>query len=381
MLFTRIRPWSAVLLLVTLAACADNPTDSPIRTTRQADLADAGARGVSVMTRNLYLGSELDPVLAAPPNQIPFVAAQTWAAIVASNFPDRAQALADEIAASNPDLIGLQEATVYRRQSPSDFVLGNRTNNATAIAYDFVQILLTALAERGLDYRVVAMVTNTDVELPIYTGTGPLPFDDIRFTDQDVILARAGVETSNPMGGNYAAHIPLNLGGVSVRLLRGWTSVDAVVGGNEFRFVNTHLETQSFPPIQEAQAAELISRLNGALGTVLLVGDFNSAANENAPADRKTASYGMLRGAGYDDLWLRGNGNAAGLTCCWPSDVRSIHDFNQRIDLVMINQGTSHFVGGVQVDIVGEDIGDRTASGLFPSDHAGIAAVLRLPAR
>ncbi len=78
-------------------------------------------------------------------------------------------------------------------------MLGNRTANASAVAYDFVDLLLRALEARGLQYRVVARVVNNDLEFPMYTGIGPLPFDDVRYTDQDVILARAGLPVGNPV--------------------------------------------------------------------------------------------------------------------------------------------------------------------------------------
>ncbi len=380
-MFARISKSTAFALLVFLTACADDPMETPsIRPS--ASLAAPGARGITVMSRNLYLGADLDPIISAQnPNQVPFIAAQAWATIVASNFPQRAQALADEIAATQPDLIGLQEATVYRRQSPSDFVLGNRSLNATVVAYDFVALLLAALAERGLDYQVASIVRNSDIELPIFTGQGPLPFDDIRYTDSDVILARAGVETSNPVARNYDAFVPLSVGGLPLRGLRGWTAVDAVVNGQTIRFANTHLEVQGNRVIQEAQAAQLAAALQNSPHTVVLVGDFNSAANEDAPLVSRTGSYDLLRGAGYADLWLRGNGKDAGLTCCWPEDVRGTTPLTQRLDLILVNQGRSHFVGGVQMDVLGEELNDRTASGLWPSDHAGVVAVLRLPGK
>lgn len=372
----------AAALVVTLGAGCADLTDTAVTRTRPADLSAVGERAINVMSRNLYLGASLDPVLAITnPNEVPFAIAQTWAKIVASNFPARAEALADEIVAGQPHLIGLQEATIYRRQTPSDFVLGNRTKNASVVVYDFVEILLAELAERGLDYRVVARVVNTDLEFPMYTGRPPLPFDDIRYTDQDVILARADVAINGSYGGNFAAFVPLNIGGLTSPLLRGWVAVDAQFGDEQIRFANTHLEVQSFRPIQEAQARELVAALAGSPFDVILVGDLNSAANDGAPVTSKTASYQIMRDAGFADLWLRGNGHDEGLTCCHASDLSNTeNNMTQRIDFVMINQGTSHFVGGVQMDVIGEAPADRI-NGLWPSDHAGLIARLLLPAR
>ena len=67
------------------------------------------------MTRNLYLGADLTPVLTAlasgDNNAIVGAATQTWAAVQATRPPERMAAIADEIAAAGPDMVGLQEVT------------------------------------------------------------------------------------------------------------------------------------------------------------------------------------------------------------------------------------------------------------------------------
>ena len=76
---------------------------------------------VTVLTWNLYLGSALASSLAGSDvEDLPDVVAALWATIEGTDFPERAQAIADEIVDVDPDLIGLQEATLYRRQSPGD---------------------------------------------------------------------------------------------------------------------------------------------------------------------------------------------------------------------------------------------------------------------
>ena len=54
---------------------------------------------LTVMSRNLYLGADLDPVAAAvatgDPNQIIGAVSTAWQNMVANNFPERAEALAD----------------------------------------------------------------------------------------------------------------------------------------------------------------------------------------------------------------------------------------------------------------------------------------------
>jgi hypothetical protein len=71
----------------------------------------------------------------------------------ATNFPERAQALAAGIAANQPDLVGLQEVSLIRSQVPPDF---SPIPNATTVEFDYLQILLDALAAHGLSYAPVA---------------------------------------------------------------------------------------------------------------------------------------------------------------------------------------------------------------------------------
>jgi hypothetical protein len=56
----------------------------------------------------------------------------------------RAEALADEIVRASPDLVGLQEAALFRTQIPAD----GPATPATNVSYDFIQILIDALEDR-----------------------------------------------------------------------------------------------------------------------------------------------------------------------------------------------------------------------------------------
>lgn len=374
---------SALVLGVALAAGCNGDVVSPASTISFArTLPSAGARGVTVITRNIYLGADLDPIISAPPELVPILAAQKFAEIQATNFPERAEALADEIATTNPHLVGLQEVELYRVQSPGDAAFGG-TTPATTVFQDFLAILMSALAARGLDYRVVVVQQNLDAEVPALTGFGPggPMFDDIRLTDRDVILARHGVETSDPRSANYAVNLPVTIGGRPLFIFRGWTSVVATVGGTTFRLFNTHLETQVAPPIQVAQAQELLALARAEPLPVMLVGDFNSDASGT-----QTPTYGMLTGAGFRDVWLETHPPDPGLTCCHAADLLNAEpDFNQRIDLVLAGRGfkqrNGSLVGGVHATVVGDEPADRTPSGLWPSDHAGVLATLRFPAQ
>ena len=321
------------------------------------------------MTQNLYLGAALDPVLNATPAQLPTAVAQAFAQVQATNFAERAERLADEIAATRPDVIGLQEVALYRRQSPGDAITGG-TTPATIVVLDFLQVLRDSLAARGLSYVAVATRTGLDLEAPMSTGTGPSgpTYDDLRFTDRDVILASGAVTTTNPSTADFVAKAFVTTGGMTIYIPRGWTSVETAVGSSVIRIVNTHLEIEAAAPFQEAQAQELIDLLTPESHPVLLIGDFNSAANVTT-----TQSYGLLTSSGFHDAWVARHPTDSGPTCCQASDLlNATSTLDQRVDIVFWRGPFSVS----RADVVGVAQTDRTTSGLWPSDHAGVVATL-----
>lgn len=321
-----------------------------------------------VLTRNLYLGADLGPVLAATSPQ-GLVAAVTaaYANVQATNFPERAQALADEIVHADPHLVGLQEAVLWRSQTPAG------AGRATHVEYDFLHILLKTLAARGQHYKVVGKVTvGSDFEAPRSTPNG---LQDIRLTDRDVLLARADLSVTNVQTGRFQAFLPICRPVLGcpphppLRVERGWVAADATVHGRTTRVVTTHLEPVS-AAVQEAQAGELLTGpLNTTLPTVLL-GDLNSDADGSG-----TRSYARLVAAGFKDAWTATRHHNLGLTCCQAPDLRNpFSTLTRRIDHVLfrghITARSAHTVGDTQAE--------RTPSGLWPSDHAGVKSVLKL---
>ena len=149
-------------------------------------------RKIDVMTANLYLGADIFRIVEAAadtsdPYAIPTAVTQVFGIVQATNFPERAEAIADSIMKRRPQVIGLQEVSWYRT-GPYDGGV-----DATYTVYDFLEILMNALAARGLDYRVAGEVTNADVEAPMFVSAeGDLA--DLRLTDRDVILVRGDVD-------------------------------------------------------------------------------------------------------------------------------------------------------------------------------------------
>lgn len=327
------------------------------------------SREIRLMTRNVYQGfSTLAPLLEAPPRQLPIVAAGIFAEVVSTDFPARAEKLADEIAFSRPHVVGLQEVSRFRRQVPADFAL-----NASDDVYDFLAILLQALEHRGLDYEVAANVQNVDAEVPIVWPGSPNGLADIRLTDRDVILVRGDVAWDQPQALNYAAKLPVTVGGQLLLIPLGFTSVRAVVGDRAFRFVNTHLESFS-PLVQVPQTQQLLAMLGGEALPTVVVGDLNSEADGST-----TPTYGMMIASGFEDAWPpRGRGE----TCCHAPDLTSRPShFDERIDFILLRGdfgfGPGGLAGSTQSWLTGMRPSERTDSGLWPSDHAGIFTVVR----
>jgi endonuclease/exonuclease/phosphatase family metal-dependent hydrolase len=290
----------------------------------------------------------------------------TFAIVQASNFPARAGALAEEIRRARADLVGLQEVSLWRTQCPSD-----PTTPATTVAYDFLQLLLDSLRARGLHYTAVSTSQNFEAEIAGFTP--PATLCDIRFTDRDVIIARNGIATSNPLNGHFAARViyPILGGAITLPAPRGWTSVDVTKDGKKFRFFNTHLEVATFAPIQLAQATEALALLAASPFPVIAVGDYNTDA-----LGRTTPTYGLLTGpGGLTDVWAQVDPGEPSFTEGQPETIDSptwtgLH----RIDYIF----SKGLPGAVWARTFGTDPSERLPSGLWPSDHAGVAATVVL---
>jgi hypothetical protein len=216
----------------------------------------AASGELTVMTRNLSFGTDLGPIVAAT-TEFEFVTAvaAAFTQAQASDFPGRAKAWADEIERARPDLIGLQEAALWRTQTPADV---SPTPNAITVEADLVGLLLAELRSRGLRYEVVIAQTGTDIEAP---GLFPTGLVDVRLTHREVILARKspGLKLTNAQGGQYPAYLTVpTIIGMPVALPWAWASVDVTRSGQSFRFATTHLDPIS-GVAQQLQANEFLA--------------------------------------------------------------------------------------------------------------------------
>jgi endonuclease/exonuclease/phosphatase family metal-dependent hydrolase len=325
---------------------------------------------LTVMTWNNYIGADLSRIfVATTPQQFVTAVGDTYNRIQASNYAERANSIADEIQETQPDLIGLQEMSLFRTQSPSD----GPATPATTISLDYLQILINALTARGLNYEPIIVQTAFDAEVPgLISGS----LVDLRLTDREVILARADRDftLSNIQGVQFDAKFSLTTPLGSISIPRAWVSVDVTFDtGDKTRIISTHLEPllhpQLSPIIQGQQADELINGPGNTNLPVILIGDFNSKADGTG-----TPTYSKLIDAGFIDAWtIKGKGN--GFTCCQAENLlNQDSSLNERIDLIL-------FKGNINVkdiELVGNSQSDRTISGLWPSDHAGVVAELKI---
>jgi endonuclease/exonuclease/phosphatase family metal-dependent hydrolase len=379
-----MRTHSKLALVLTMVAAVAVPS--------AAEAKERGKRAptITVMTRNLFLGADLGPAINA--TSIPAAidgAGVVWNELQRTRFPDRAAPLAREIKRSRADLVGLQEVALWRRQAPSD---GGAppispiptATPATQVEQDFLAILRRQLRRIRARYRVVAVQREFDAELPVdvdgsdATGTGPLAGlgadFDARLTMRDAILVRRGskVRLRRVRRGHFETRFEPNVGWVVIPVDRGWLSVEARVRGKRFRFVNTHLEAFGDPRIREAQARELIAGPLDTRRQVVLVGDLNSGvARHNEPerpgddlAFRALARFGM-------------RDNGAVQSCCYDDLFDPNAVFDHTVDHILSKPGLRR----LRARVTGDDADQRTASGLWPSDHGGVVSRLRLRKR
>ena len=364
--------------------------------------ANGGGHGngdVRVMSRNLYLGADLGPAIASPDFPT-FVkrAGDVYNTVQATNFPVRAQALAEEIQDKKIDLVGMQEVAWWRTQTPPDGPPSAGGTPATTTAFDFLRSMLDELNKdaktkkqchkqshdghcyRG--YRVVVSQDEFDFETIANTSGAVNPNPplfgatmDVRLTMRDVILARkgAGVATKHAQGANFNTllTVPTVAGPVTVK--RGWVDADASVRGRKLHFVNTHLEAfDSQPPafrgkIREAQAKELVAPGGPATSEslpVVLVGDMNSNVPGVQPGDE--LAFQALLDAGFST-----RSPSPPFSCCFQSErLDNPADFlDHTVDHVLSNSANvTRADSGVT--------GTTMFQGLWPSDHAGVFSFL-----
>ncbi|MEA2313296.1 MAG: hypothetical protein QOE28_3264 [Solirubrobacteraceae bacterium] len=313
--------------------------------------ASARTTDVTVMTRNLFLGADLIPLAtSAAGADFEHAAGNVLAHVQASEPDARMKLVAAEIATAKPDLVGLQEVTLWRTGPKGD------PAPATTVVVDYLATLRKQLTALGAHYRVVADQRTLDLEGPSDRGV------DVRFTDGNVVLARKGVKVSHVRSSDFKHQLVIQtqaLGPISVN--RSFNQLDAVVRGAKLHFVNAHLEAYS-ADVRLAQARELVQRALKPGPRTVLVGDLNSGPKLPQAADRPP--YLALAKAGFKEA------RTAKKQCCFNDDLKT-GVWDHIVDHVMTRPAVKlvrSFVTGLAT----------TPGGEHASDHGGVVSVLRL---
>ena len=364
---------------------------------------------LTVMSRNLYLGADLTPALTA--NSIPQVidaGGEIVNQVHATKFPSiRAASIAAEIKKRKPDIVGLQEAALWRT-APTNLSVVSTGPSATQVdplGGDFITDLLGQLnsgkkkkGKKPLRYALAVVKPEFDFELPVNddpSGGGAFGADhNERLTMRDAILVRkgVGVKFSNPTTGTFNTLLRVNVGNppiTTVDVTRGWTALNVKARGKSFHAVDAHLEafdssgsnrtnqgtTLGKGDVRAAQAAQLVSpQPNGAVRAgklpTILIGDMNSDDDTVQPNGDRNAYTALLAG-GFTE-----RSTANPLSCCLNDPFlvggpNSINDFDHQVDHIMANRAKVKFLRGF-VD------GRAPVNGLYPSDHAALTSVLKI---
>jgi endonuclease/exonuclease/phosphatase family metal-dependent hydrolase len=306
----------------------------------------AQARDVTVMSRNVYLGADLIPLAVSPADQFRHAASGVFGSVVAGDPNGRMRLIAGEIAKAKPDLVGLQEVSLWR----------TGTAPASTVRYDFSAAILARLAQLHAGYRAAVVNRPFNVEGPTDQGF------DVRLTLGDAILVRKGVKVSHVRAAAFKHQLTIPTQGVGpVQATRGWNSLDAQIGRTKFHFVNVHLEAYN-PTTRLQQAKELAAGPLKSAHTTILVGDLNSGPDLAQAADRPP--YRAIAHAGFEPE------RSAKDSCCFGDDLKT-GGWDHNVDWIMAKPK----VRLARSSVTGAE---TTAAGLHPSDHGGLVSTLRL---
>lgn len=297
----------AALVLIAPPATAANPT-------------------LTVMSRNLYLGADVGVALELIPD-MPAAAQFMWDQVKATDFSKRSALFVEEINRENPDVIGLQEATIW-------YCKPHFWSSKTEV-FNFTEELLKALDGR----YVIAEHNGMQAFNPGYS-IGPIPFlttvedpDTFQplfgsdkaacgFQIGDALLVKNDRAADVLAVGNTEYEAIYKVVPTLMEIRRGYTWADIRIGSTTTRFVTTHLESlfsENDIPIAALQAQQLIDDLSKTKAPVIVMGDFNSdprdprGSDAPNPGGQPTANekcsvgatecnaYRLMRTAGFID--------------------------------------------------------------------------------
>lgn len=249
-------------------------------------VAFADDQTITVMSRNLYLGADVGVAMELLPD-FPAATQFMWDQMRETDFLSRSKEFVKEIAVSDPDVIGLQEATNWYCQ--------NDLIGKDVVIYDFVEILLADLKNAGLEYEVankdgkVAQNVGFEIKPIAYLtkATDPEIFEPLfnqdfaycGFEIADVLLIKSSLTKDLLAVGTSEYEAKYTIIPTLMTVYRGYSWADVNFGGKPVRFVTTHLESlfdETKIPVAKLQADQLVKDLSTTRIPIVLMGDFNS---------------------------------------------------------------------------------------------------------
>ena len=359
------------------------------------------------MSRNIYLGADVGVALELIPD-LPAAAQFMWKQVQATDFSKRKLILAQEIKDQAPDVIGLQEATIWYCQA--------KPWSAKTEVFNFTNELLAELGGR----YVIAEKGGEKAFNPGYS-IGPIPFltkvsdpktfqplfgqnsASCGFQIGDALLVKKELAQYVNQVGNSEYEAVYKVVPTIMEIYRGYTWADITMQGSNVRFVSTHLESlwdANKIPKAADQARQLVADLANTKSPVIVIGDFNSdprdprpkgfpnpgeqpEASEKCPTESSLCSaYKIMREANYVDVGPDASepatftwGMSALLNGADPKrkaaavKMGNKLGYTDRLDYIFVKNGIKVLTSKV--------IGQTPPYG---TDHAGVVAKLRVTA-
>ena len=363
--------------------------------------AQAAEPTFTVMSRNIYLGADVGVALELIPD-MPAAAQFMWDQVNKNDFSKRSVALAAEIQSYKPDVIGLQEATIW-------YCKKNAWSKKVEV-FNFTDQLLQALDG---DY-VLASKDGKTAFNPGYS-INPIPFltmvkDPERFQKVfgqdkaacgfqigDALVIKKELAGQVVRVGNTEYEDSYSIVPTLMTIYRGYTWADINIANIPVRFITTHLESiwdENKVPNAAKQATQLIKDVKETNMPLVIIGDFNSDPRDPRPANaanpglQPTASkecpagsskcnaYRLMKEAGFNDAGPDASdpttytwGMNALLTGPDPDRLKAAqamgneYGFTDRLDYIFTKNG---------IDVTTSQIIGFKAP--YATDHAGVFA-------
>ena len=282
-------PLLAVLLLAAACAAPTDPTETPAAANGQpavstwaATVANAGpgAMPIQVYAQNVYPGFDIDKIeIAFGQGQEAAIMALTNGLLVLdqTDWAERADRMAAEIAARDPDVIVLNELVTVRRegfQTVSGFLQGTPLEPLAPYwamlpdeTVDFLPVFQQALASHGLHYALVDTLRLTDIQVPV---PGFPVTVAARYVDRDAMLVREDVTVESAKADTFATTLQ-----TITTQTRGWIAADLEVHGKPWRVVGTHPNPTWAEAGKPGHITELLASLSGVTRPTIIAGDLH----------------------------------------------------------------------------------------------------------